>query len=71
MILDDFKQNLIDAGCDATQINIYLKLAKAQNKTELIEQLIRQRKLLLTKMHAKQREIECLDYLIWQITNKN
>ena len=60
-------RNLKDAGCDLAVIDQFTALQKA----ELIEAQIRllsdHRNLLLQNIHADQRKLDCLDFLLYKI----
>ena len=53
-----FYQNLIDAGCSQ---------AAAQQCVALARLLSHHRAALLDAVHANQKRIDCLDYLLYQI----
>lgn len=60
-------QNLKDAGCtkEMTQ-QIIMKLEK--NDFEELSKLLEQRRsCLLNLIHDKEKQIDCLDYLVYQI----
>lgn len=57
-------QNLSDAGCTQEQIKEFFD-AK-DNKSKLII-LRKHRSTLLEKVHAEQKKLSCLDYLIYKI----
>lgn len=68
--LEILKQNLIDAGCDQKQIDECIKCYKEQNKGKLTSTLKKHKTDLLDSLHQKQKEIDCLDYLYYQINKK-
>ena len=61
---EELRQNLIDAGCDQAQIDAFAHLAGSGDRVELLET---HRKALLTKLHQSQRQLDCLDYLLYQL----
>lgn len=63
-------QNLKDAGCSQETIQQCMALAHENNMRELILQLTKHRKCLLSQLHSHQKEIDCLDYLIYSTENK-
>lgn len=62
------EQNLIDAGCDREFIDEFMKLPQAQ-KAEMLKMLAVHRKILLDGIHADERKIYCLDYLVNKLKN--
>ena len=64
-------RNLKDAGCDLAIIDQFTALQKA----ELIEAQIRllsdHRNLLLQNIHADQRKLDCLDFLLYKIRHNS
>lgn len=60
-------RNLRDAGCDDDTIIKYLNHYKNGNITNQIFILKKQRCLLLEQLHIIQKEIDCLDYLLYNI----
>lgn len=63
---DAIIQNLKDAGCDEETITCYMDCCacgETQKKKKLLE---KHRKELLDDLHQCQKEIDCLDYLIYQ-----
>lgn len=60
-------QNLIDAGCEAAMIEKCLLLAKSGKALDMLPLLINHRKRLLDYVHNGQKQIDCLDYLIYSL----
>lgn len=60
-------QNLQDAGCTDQMIQQYFRLREAGRTKEQICLLFRHRATLLDRLHQDQKQIDCLDYLIFQI----
>ena len=60
-------QNLKDAGCSQETIDCCLACLDAGQKKELLKRLEKHRKGLLDKVHKGQKQIDCLDYLVFQI----
>lgn len=58
------ERNLIDAGCDRDFIEKFINLTNAHNTAEMLNMLAIQRKTLLDGIHADERKIYCLDYLV-------
>jgi hypothetical protein len=63
----DMIQNLEDAGCDYDTITVFVDDIKKGKTAESIKLLNRHRQSLLDILHSDQRQIDCLDYLIYQI----
>ena len=73
--MEDDKQkdvilNLEDAGCKECDIECFLNEFSKGNKEESLKVLMKHRKALLDSIHADQKRIDCLDYLIYQIQHK-
>lgn len=64
-------RNLKDAGCDEDTIKKYVRLEKEGRRQEQYRLLSRQRALLLEQVHSEQHKIDCLDYLVYTMKNKN
>lgn len=60
-------QNLKDSGCSQETIDCCLACLDTGRKKELLERLEKQRKGILDKIHKGQKQIDCLDYLVFQI----
>ena len=68
MITDaSIRQNLKDAGCSESQIEEFMEYAGKHEMDSGLKLLRQQRNVLLDGLHEKQRMIECLDYLVYQI----
>lgn len=63
-------QNLKDAGCDNKQIQELMELYKQGQKEEMHKILDKHRKNILNKVHKNEKEIECIDYFIYQMYKK-
>ncbi|MCI8615431.1 MAG: hypothetical protein HFJ01_10150 [Lachnospiraceae bacterium] len=63
-------QNLEDAGCEAGTIRDFLKWLEQGRKEKQLEVLEYQREYLLDRVHKDERRISCLDYLIYQVQEK-
>ena len=63
-------QNLRDAGCSKSQIEEFMDYAGKHERNSELKLLRRQRDELLAGLHEKQRMIECLDYLVYQISKE-
>lgn len=60
-------QNLKDAGCSQDTVQCCIDCLDCGKKAELLEQLENHRKGLLRKVHEGEKQIDCLDYLVYQI----
>lgn len=59
-------QNLKDAGCEQSFIDGFLKLGKSAQ----FSLLAKHRNTLLDRLHNNQKQIDCLDYLIFNLKQK-
>ena len=64
---EDLIQNLKDAGCDRNAISDFMDLSDNGKTKEELDLLSKHRRQMLDKMHDIQKNISCLDYLIYQI----
>lgn len=64
-------QNLIDAGCDKETIKKCMSMVKKGIYTEMLPILSQHRMFLLDTVHFGQKQIDCLDYLIFKIKKEN
>ncbi len=60
-------KNLEDAGCDEKCIKQFMECYRHGDKKEGLKTLADHRDCILDKLHAAQKEIDCLDYLVYQI----
>lgn len=60
-------QNLKDAGCSQDTIECCLTFLDIGKRAELLKRLEEHRKGLLRKVHEGEKQIDCLDYLVYQI----
>ena len=60
-------QNLKDAGCSKDVIECCISCLNNGRKEELLRRLENHRKGLLHKVHEGEKQIDCLDYLVYQI----
>lgn len=66
----DMIQNLKDAGCGDKQIQELVELYK-QGKIDKIHKILENhRKNVLNKVHKKEKQIDCIDYFIYQMNMK-
>lgn len=64
-------QNLEDAGCDSQTVEQFMELKKEGKAVEQLNLLSIHRKFLLDRVHAEEKRIDCLDYLVYQIKKEN
>lgn len=60
-------QNMKDAGCSQDTINRFLICYQAGDIKGELKVLSNHRQILLDEVHKGQKEIDCLDYLVYQI----
>lgn len=60
-------QNLKDAGCSQDTIECCIACLNCGKKEELLTKLENHRKDILNKVHEGEKQIGCLDYLVYQI----
>lgn len=66
-----FLQNLQDAGCDEPTITECVSLAGTKQETQLLRLLAQRKRILLDTVHKSQDQIDCLDFLVYQIKQGN
>lgn len=64
-------QNLKDAGCDAQTIENFMSDLHRGKEESSLKQLAIHRKKLLDSIHKEQKQIDCLDYLVYQMSKTN
>lgn len=60
-------QNLIDAGCDQKTTELCLTFVKEGQLLDMMPILRNQRNALLDSVHKGQKQIDCLDYLLYKL----
>lgn len=63
-------QNLKDAGCDDEVVKTFMKLVETGEKQKQYRLLEKHRRNLLEKVHNREKQIDCLDYLVFQMKKK-
>ena len=63
-------RNLIDAGCSEDEAKRCLAFAQDGQWEQLCRELRKQKAILLSALHRSERQIDCLDFLVYEI-NKN
>jgi len=64
-------QNLQDAGCNETIIKEFFELLEKKDIEKIMILLEKYRSSILSAIHANQKEIDILDYLIYDIKRGN
>ncbi len=60
-------QNLVDADCDEETTQRCMSLMKDGRYMDMLPVLNRHRRVLLDRVHKGQKEIDCLDYLLYSL----
>lgn len=63
-------QNLIDAGYSEDEAKHCLSLAQNGQWEQLCRALKKQKEALLSTLHKSETQIDCLDYLMYEINKK-
>lgn len=63
----DVIQNLKDAGCGKDVIDSFMGCYRSRETVRGLRLLSDHRQSLLDQLHAEQKRIDCLDYLIYQL----
>lgn len=61
------RQNLVDAGCEQEIVQRCMELARQKKTREMKRILARHRQTLLDALHANEKRIDCLDYLVYHM----
>ena len=64
-------QNMRDAGCSEDTIHRFLLCYQAGDIKGELKVLSNHRQALLDEVHKGQKEIDCLDYLVYQIEKES
>ena len=64
-------QNLKDAGCTDEMVEKFMILQDSDDEEQQMRLLSCHRKPLLEKLHMDEKQIDCLDYLIYQMQKKD
>ena len=62
--IEGLKQNMEDAGYTKEEIDAFIPIWQSGNKTESLQLLSKQRKVLLVSIHKNQADLECLEDLL-------
>ena len=68
---DAIIQNLKDAGCDEDKIKIFINDIREEKISDGLKLLYIHRRSLLDHLHEKQKQIDCLDYLVYQFEKQS
>ena len=64
---EDVIQNLKDAGCDRKIIECFMECMARDDFNGQLRLMKEQRECLLDRVHKNEKQIDCLDYLVYQI----
>lgn len=67
---ESIRQNLMDAGCAPQVMELCMDFAKEGRLSEMVLELKKHRNHLLDALHKDQKQIDCLDYLLYRIKKK-
>lgn len=67
---EDVVQNLIDAGCSPDTIQCFMDHFDKGDWKYQLSLLEEHRKSILCKVHEEEKQIDCLDYLVYRIKNR-
>ncbi|MCD7843703.1 MAG: hypothetical protein LUG17_03650 [Clostridiales bacterium] len=65
-----FYENLIDIGFGEEMVARCVLLQQEGRTGELLRTLQSSRRALLTNIHAEQKKLDCLDYLVYRLSKK-
>lgn len=63
-------QNLMDAGCSEKGIMVCMDYAQKGEWEKLLPVLTQHKKILLEQVHASEKRIDCLDFLIYRLNKE-
>ena len=63
-------QNLKDAGCDDETVTCFLNMTERRKWQGQLKLLEKQRRSLLEQVHKNEKQIDCLDYLVFQMKKR-
>ncbi len=64
---EQIRECLEDAGCGPELAEQLEALRSAGRQKEQLRLLGEYRRLLLDRIHAEQKKLDCLDYLVWSV----
>jgi hypothetical protein len=65
------RQNLSDAGCGGAAAEACMELVQQKQWEKLFALLKQQKGALLRQVHTNQKQIDCLDFLVYQIQKEH
>ena len=65
------RQNLVDAGCGPEIVRHCMALTQKQDQAELMRVLSRHRRTQLDTLHQSEKQIDCLDYLVYTLEKQH
>lgn len=71
MVSDALIQNLRDSGCDEKTIKAVTDNFSAKNYKGGVKLLEAHRRALLDELHREQKQIDCLDFLVYKMKKEN
>lgn len=69
LVKSTMRETLLDAGCEKEAADSLAALLEAGLQEEAYQALLSHRKALLTAVHAGQKKLACLDYLLYCLRN--
>lgn len=66
---EDVIQNLKDAGCDKETIECFIKCMDYNDLNGQLQLMDKHRQHILDQVHKQEKQIDCLDYLVYQIVH--
>ena len=63
-------QNLADAGCNEKKIAVCMGYAQKGEWKKLLPMLTEHKQVLLGQVHLSEKQIDCLDFLIYRINRE-
>ena len=67
----DLIRNLKDAGCPEQLISSFMDLYRNGRVKDGLRLLQQHRRALLDGVHAEERKINCLDYMVYHLEKEN
>ena len=64
-------RNLKDSGCSNATIEAFVASLRTKKYSEGMKLLAAHRRTLLEELHREQKQIDCLDYLVYKIKKEN
>lgn len=71
LLVNEITENLKDAGCNNKLIEEIIKLYDMGKKEKIKEILSTHRKEILDNEHKAQKQIDCLDFFLYQIEKED